>query len=70
MINAGRSLDFRHIIVDREGPENPHIKTVGDFDGDGLADIVVASSNGGPPRARGALMPSSPTWMATAIWTW
>ena len=41
-------LRFEHIIIDPDGPENPHIKAVGDIDGDGFADIVIPSSNGGP----------------------
>lgn len=41
-------LHFEHIIIDAEGPENPHIKAVGDINGDGISEAVVASSNGGP----------------------
>jgi hypothetical protein len=48
MINSSQSITFKHIVIDPEAPMNPHIKTVGDIDGDGFADIVVASSNGGP----------------------
>jgi hypothetical protein len=41
-------LQFRHVIIDAHGPENPHIKVAGDLNGDGKADVVVASSKGGP----------------------
>jgi hypothetical protein len=41
-------MEFTHSIVDANTPHNPHIKAAGDIDGDGLADLVVASSNGGP----------------------
>ncbi len=39
---------FRHVIIDAGGPLNPHIKAVGDINGDGRDDIVVASGAGGP----------------------
>lgn len=39
---------FKHVIVDADGPENPHVKTVGDLNGDGKDELVVASSAGGP----------------------
>ena len=41
-------IQFEHVIIDAEGPKNPHIKAVGDVNGDGTAEAVVASSNGGP----------------------
>jgi len=39
---------FEHIVVDAEGPTEPHIKAVGDINGDGIAEVIVPSSNGGP----------------------
>ncbi len=47
-MDAYEVIQFEHIVIDTEGPENPHIKTVGDVNGDGIAEVVVASSNGGP----------------------
>jgi len=41
-------MQFKHVIIDPESPYNPHIKIAGDINGDGFADIVVASSDGGP----------------------
>lgn len=43
-----REIQFEHVIIDAQSPENPHIKAAGDINGDGVAEIVVASSNGGP----------------------
>ena len=43
-----RGVEFKHVVIDREGPRNPHIKTIGDVDADGFVDVVVASSGGGP----------------------
>ncbi len=47
-MGAEEGVRFEHLVIDSEGPDNPHIKVVGDVDGDGRADVVVASSNGGP----------------------
>ena len=47
-MSACEIIQFEHIIIDAEGPENPHIKAVGDINEDGIAEVVVASSNGGP----------------------
>ena len=51
-------MEFEHCIIDPDGPENPHTKAVGDIDGDGLSDLFVASSNGGPL-----------VWYRTPDWT-
>ncbi len=47
-MDAHEVIQFEHIIIDADGPENPHIKAVGDINGDGIAEVVVASSHGGP----------------------
>ena len=41
-------ISFEHVVIDPDGPGDPHIKVVGDINGDGRAEIVVASSSGGP----------------------
>jgi hypothetical protein len=41
-------VTFEHLVVDAQGPLNPHIKVAGDIDGDGSDDLVVPSSAGGP----------------------
>ncbi|UCE10757.1 MAG: VCBS repeat-containing protein [Candidatus Thorarchaeota archaeon] len=51
-------LRFEHVIIDSQGPKNPHIKAVGDVDQDGSADVVVASSSGGPA-----------VWYEYPLWT-
>jgi len=56
------ALPFEHIIVDENGPADPHTKTSGDLDGDGAEDLVVASSSGGP-----LVWYRSPHWTAHEI---
>jgi len=46
--SAADKLSFEHVVVDDDGPKDPHVKAVGDVDGDGFADIVIPSSAGGP----------------------
>ena len=48
MMSSCEPMKFKHMLIDSESPENPHIKSVGDIDGDGFVDVVIASSNGGP----------------------
>ncbi|MBN2452600.1 MAG: DUF4038 domain-containing protein [Lentisphaeria bacterium] len=45
---APASLPFSHRVLDPEPPRDPHVKAAGDIDGDGRAEIVLASSQGGP----------------------
>jgi hypothetical protein len=40
------ALQFRHVVVDREAPDNMHTKSVGDLNGDGLTDLIVAGTGG------------------------
>ncbi len=44
---ATAQLTFLPTVIDPVNPANPHCKTLGDVDGDGLPDAVVASSSGG-----------------------
>jgi hypothetical protein len=55
---------WKHVVMDADGPENPHTKTAGDVNGDGLADVVVASSAGGP-----ILWYENPAWVHEAAYT-
>jgi hypothetical protein len=67
------TFGFRHVIIDRDGPRNPHIKAAGDIDGDGLVDVVAASSDGGPivwyrcPGWERHVIAPSGTWSCDAV---
>ena len=39
-------VPFRRIIIDRANPHYPHCKTIGDINGDGQVDALVASAGG------------------------
>ncbi len=39
---------FKHVVIDTDGPLNPHAKIAGDVNGDGRDEFVVSSSSGGP----------------------
>ena len=41
-------IHFKHVIIDAEGPADPHIKAIGDINGDGIAEVIIPSSKGGP----------------------
>ena len=43
---AVKQTGFIAHVVDETGPVNPHTKIVGDLDGDGLTDLVVAGQKG------------------------
>ncbi len=47
-MSTNKVIKFNHVIIDGEGPEDPHIKAVGDINGNGLTDVITASSKGGP----------------------
>ena len=58
------NIPFTGVVIDSNNPGNPHNKTIGDIDGDGFLDGVVASSNGG-----GMYWYEFPNWTKHAIRT-
>jgi chitodextrinase len=40
-------IPFNHIVIDTNGPRSIHSKGVGDINGDGFQDLVVAGTGGG-----------------------
>ncbi|MGB6001802.1 MAG: hypothetical protein WBI00_15080, partial [Thermoanaerobaculia bacterium] len=44
---AAQPPSFQHVVIDAANPTDPHCKTLGDIDGDGLLDALAASSAGG-----------------------
>lgn len=43
---AQTPVPFTEKVIDLANPRNPHVKTVGDMDGDGFLDVLAASSSG------------------------
>ncbi len=68
-IAGAQALSFEHVVIDANNPLNPHCKALGDIDGDGLIDAIVASS-----KAEGMFWYEYPSWnkhtvRATGTWT-
>jgi hypothetical protein len=61
---AAQPPTFQHVVIDAANPSNPHCKTLGDIDGDGLLDALAASSSGG-----GMFWYEYPGWTKHAIRT-
>ena len=43
---ARAEIPFKHVVVDDDGPLDVQIKAVGDLNGDGFPDLIVAGTNG------------------------
>ena len=56
------SLPFVHLIIDASNPERPTCKALGDIDGDGFIDALVASS-----RDEGMYWYEYPSWIKHTI---
>lgn len=56
---SAQTPQFRHITIDSAGPREPHCKAIGDIDGDGLPDILAASST---DNTEGLFWYRYPTW--------
>ena len=45
--DAQNAIPFTHIVIDPSPPNQSHCKAVGDIDGDGYPDVLVAGAKGG-----------------------
>jgi hypothetical protein len=74
-MSDAQPIQFEHVVIDADGPLDPHVKTAGDVDGDGYPDIVVASSKNGPlvwyqwPDWRRHVIAPSSRWSCAAVLT-
>jgi hypothetical protein len=39
-------IPFKHVVIDNDGPTDIQCKAIGDINGDGLPDLVVAGTKG------------------------
>jgi hypothetical protein len=46
LVAADDTVKFRHLTIDDQAPLNMHTKSVGDFNGDGQVDLLVAGTAG------------------------
>ena len=59
--SSAADITFDHVILDRDGPKDPWAKMIGDIDGDGFVDVVIAG-RGGP-----MVWYAYPTWSKAVI---
>jgi hypothetical protein len=59
---SAADIPFTHFVIDPANPHNPYNKAVGDIDGDGFPDALVASST-----TEGLYWYQYPTWAKHAI---
>ena len=45
-LSEAEGISFRHVVVDDNGPTDMHTKSVGDINGDGFIDLVIAGTKG------------------------
>ena len=57
MTRTTMPIPFTHVVVDPDAPKHPHCKAVGDLNGDGRPDLLVASADEG-----GVFWYEAPTW--------
>ena len=66
---AAQPVLFKHVVVDSQYPHRPHCKTAGDINGDGFADVIVASSSWGLRNVAGDTARAGLFWYESPNWT-
>ncbi|UCG52597.1 MAG: VCBS repeat-containing protein, partial [Candidatus Latescibacterota bacterium] len=58
-------VPFTHVVVDSSPPRHPHVKTVGDIDGDGFTDVLAGGAHG--EDGEGLFWYEYPSWTKHTI---